>query len=97
VWHIKRSHDVFKCYDGINTPYGLFRYVADAGLDRGFLQTAWYIINDMYRSDLPLLYPPHMLALGAMLMATSINEQASKKVDVRAWFAKINVDMEEVK
>jgi hypothetical protein len=33
----------------------------------------------MHRSDLPLLYPPHMLALGAMLMATSINEQASKK------------------
>ncbi|KAK3943580.1 cyclin-C [Diplogelasinospora grovesii] len=30
---------------------------------------AWSIINDHYMTDLPLLYPPHIIALTAMLLA----------------------------
>ncbi|KAJ8506883.1 hypothetical protein ONZ45_g10650 [Pleurotus djamor] len=34
----------------------------------GALQTAWFIINDTYRSDICLIYPPHMIAIAAIYM-----------------------------
>ncbi|KAJ7886189.1 cyclin-like protein [Mycena olivaceomarginata] len=30
------------------------------------LQTAWFIVNDTYRSELCLLYPPHLIAIAAL-------------------------------
>ncbi|TFK35064.1 cyclin-like protein [Crucibulum laeve] len=32
------------------------------------LQTAWFIINDTYRSELCLLYPPHLIAVAAIYL-----------------------------
>ncbi|KAF9268444.1 cyclin-like protein [Marasmius fiardii PR-910] len=32
------------------------------------LQTAWFIINDTYRSELCLLYPPHLIAITAIYL-----------------------------
>ncbi|KAJ7667066.1 cyclin-like protein [Mycena rosella] len=32
------------------------------------LQSAWFIVNDTYRSELCLLYPPHLLAIAALYM-----------------------------
>ncbi|KAJ3544186.1 hypothetical protein NM688_g5771 [Phlebia brevispora] len=32
------------------------------------LQLAWFIINDTYRSDLCLLYPPHLIAIAAIYL-----------------------------
>ncbi|KAJ7083148.1 cyclin-like protein [Mycena belliarum] len=32
------------------------------------LQTAWFIVNDTYRSELCLLYSPHLLAVAALYM-----------------------------
>ncbi|MCJ1476791.1 hypothetical protein MMC13_005460 [Lambiella insularis] len=32
-------------------------------------QLAWRVINDHYLTDLPLLYPPHLIAVTAMLLA----------------------------
>lgn len=26
--------------------------------------TAWNIVNDTYRTDIPLLFPPHLIAIG---------------------------------
>ncbi|TFK63986.1 cyclin-like protein [Pluteus cervinus] len=37
-------------------------------LSSGALQTAWFIINDTYRSDLCLLYPPHLIAIAAIYL-----------------------------
>ncbi|KIJ59420.1 hypothetical protein HYDPIDRAFT_118514 [Hydnomerulius pinastri MD-312] len=37
-------------------------------LPDGALQLAWSIINDTYRSDLCLLYPPHLLAITALYL-----------------------------
>ncbi|PCH41674.1 cyclin-like protein [Wolfiporia cocos MD-104 SS10] len=37
-------------------------------LQEGALQMAWFIINDTYRSDLPLLYPPHLIAIAAIYL-----------------------------
>ncbi|KAF8665674.1 hypothetical protein AX16_000127 [Volvariella volvacea WC 439] len=34
----------------------------------GGLQHAWFIINDTYRSDLCLLYPPHLIAIAAIYL-----------------------------
>ncbi|KAF8415152.1 cyclin-like protein, partial [Boletus edulis BED1] len=36
------------------------------------LQIAWSIINDTYRSDLCLLYPPHLLAITALYLTLAI-------------------------
>ncbi|KAL1663234.1 cyclin-like protein [Schizophyllum commune] len=37
-------------------------------LAEGALQTAWLIINDTYRSELCLLYPPHLIAVAAIYL-----------------------------
>ncbi|KAF8890368.1 cyclin-like protein [Infundibulicybe gibba] len=37
-------------------------------LAEGALQTAWFIVNDTYRSELCLLYPPHLIAIAAIYL-----------------------------
>ncbi|KAI0951656.1 hypothetical protein AcV7_007692 [Taiwanofungus camphoratus] len=37
-------------------------------LEEGALQMAWFIINDTYRSELCLLYPPHLIAIAAIYL-----------------------------
>jgi len=37
-------------------------------LQEGALQMAWFIINDTYRSELCLLYPPHLIAIAAIYL-----------------------------
>ncbi|KAI0676645.1 cyclin-like protein [Trametes maxima] len=38
-------------------------------LDDTAFQTAWHIVNDTYRSELCLLYPPHLIAVTAIYLA----------------------------
>uniref|UniRef100_A0A4W4HRR5 Cyclin-C n=1 Tax=Electrophorus electricus TaxID=8005 RepID=A0A4W4HRR5_ELEEL len=42
----------------------LLQYVQDMGQEDMLLPLAWRIVNDTYRTDLCLLYPPFMIALG---------------------------------
>ncbi|KAI0366253.1 cyclin-like protein [Pilatotrama ljubarskyi] len=37
------------------------------------VQTAWFIINDTYRSELCLLYPPHLIAIAAIYLTLVFN------------------------
>ncbi|KAH8106330.1 cyclin-like protein [Cristinia sonorae] len=37
------------------------------------LQMAWFIINDTYRSDLCLLYPPHLIAVAAIYLTVVLH------------------------
>ncbi|KAG7096438.1 hypothetical protein E1B28_003875 [Marasmius oreades] len=37
-------------------------------LSEGALQTAWFIINDTYRSELCLIHPPHLIAIAAIYL-----------------------------
>ncbi|KAJ3328141.1 hypothetical protein HDU76_010519 [Blyttiomyces sp. JEL0837] len=74
----------------------LVNYVQDLKLDKSFLQTAWYIVNDCYKCDLPLLYPPHMIALAAIYLASALNAEAAKGADFTSWFASLNVEMEDL-
>ncbi|KAF4600437.1 cyclin family protein [Pleurotus pulmonarius] len=45
-------------------------------LKEGALQTAWFIINDTYRSDICLLYPPHVIAIAAIYLTFILDKNA---------------------
>ncbi|KAG6910169.1 hypothetical protein DXG01_012618 [Tephrocybe rancida] len=42
-------------------------------LTESALQSAWFIINDTYRSDLCLLHPPHIIAIAALYLTFIIH------------------------
>lgn len=41
------------------------------GLESGEMALAWSLINDHYLTDLPLLYPPHVIAVMAIFVAVT--------------------------
>ncbi|KAF1491014.1 Cyclin-C, partial [Pygoscelis antarcticus] len=49
------------------------------------------IVNDTYRTDLCLLYPPFMIALACLHVACVVQQK-----DARQWFAELSVDMEKI-
>lgn len=54
----------------VHQPYRtLSQFQADLGLTQEDVQLAWSIINDHYMTDLPLLHPPHTIAMTAILLA----------------------------
>jgi cyclin C len=54
----------------IHQPYRtLTALQADFSLSQDEIALAWSVINDHYMTDLPLLYPPHIVALTAILLA----------------------------
>ena len=69
----------------------LTQYVADLGQEDILLPTAWKIVNDSYRSDVCLMYPPYLIALASIHMAAVVH-----KKDVKAWFVELSVDMSKV-
>ncbi|KEI36484.1 uncharacterized protein L969DRAFT_55005 [Mixia osmundae IAM 14324] len=46
-------------------------------LEESHFQMAWYIINDTYRSDLCLLYPPYIIAVAAIYLCLTITPPES--------------------
>ena len=83
------------CYLIVYHPYRpLIQYMSDAGL-KAYLQFAWLIVNDSYRTELCLLYPPHITAL-AVIHIIYVTYESDIKSDVRQWFASLNVDLSEV-
>ncbi|CAN0296319.1 unnamed protein product [Lampetra planeri] len=85
-------------------PYrALTQYVHDMGPDEQLLQIAWKIVNDTYRTDLCLMYPPFMIALASLHMACAIQQKEPPKEhqkevlrDGRHWFAELSVDMDKI-
>ncbi|XP_053203863.1 cyclin-C-like isoform X2 [Panonychus citri] len=55
------------------------------------LNTAWSVVNDTYRTDIPLLYPPHLIAIACLHMGCVISAK-----DFKQWFAELNVDLDKV-
>ncbi|TPX07796.1 uncharacterized protein E0L32_010483 [Thyridium curvatum] len=54
----------------IHSPYRtLGALQGDLSLSQDEISLAWSVINDHYMTDLPLLYPPHTVALTAILLA----------------------------
>ena len=55
------------------------------------LPLAWRIVNDSLRTDVPLLYPPYLIALACLHMACVIQQK-----DAKQWFAELTVDMDKI-
>lgn len=55
------------------------------------LQMSHEIVNDSYRLDLPLVYPPYLIAIAAIYVACNFQEK-----EYRTWFRKLNVEHEQV-
>lgn len=54
----------------VHQPYRtLLTFQDEFGLTQEETSLAWTVINDHYMTDLPLLHPPHVIALTAVLMA----------------------------
>uniref|UniRef100_A0A3Q3WX68 Cyclin-C n=1 Tax=Mola mola TaxID=94237 RepID=A0A3Q3WX68_MOLML len=70
----------------------LLQYVQDMGQEDMLLPLAWRIVNDTYRTDLCLLYPPFMIALACLHVACVVQQK-----DARQWFAELSVDMDKVR
>jgi hypothetical protein len=54
-------------------------------------QNAWAALNDVYRTDAPLVYAPHVLALGCLYLASVICSR-----DITAWLEGVDADINEV-
>eukprot|EP00123_Amoebidium_parasiticum_P002932 comp14216_c1_seq1/m.10192 comp14216_c1_seq1/g.10192 ORF comp14216_c1_seq1/g.10192 comp14216_c1_seq1/m.10192 type:complete len:292 (-) comp14216_c1_seq1:58-933(-) len=90
------------CYTIVFHPYrDLVLYVDHAKFGKEILTDAWHILNDSYRTDMCLQYPPHVLALSAMYLATVANDSDgklnhTKRAEAKTWFAELNVDLEQI-
>lgn len=90
----------------IHHPYRTLEHVAElVGLAHQDLVVAWTIINDTYASDLPLLYPPHIIALSAIYMAFFTPSQLrthvkptsnSSHTKLIEWYAQSAIDMDAI-
>ncbi|KAK9457178.1 cyclin-like protein [Dipodascopsis uninucleata] len=77
----------------------------NAGLSPDEMQTAWSVINDSYITDLPLLYPPSIIALTAIYLSVVLRTPPvsvqSERIRIRLqkivdWFASCGIDLEAV-
>lgn len=55
-------------------------------------QNAWAALNDVYRTDAPIIYAPHVLALGCLYLASVICSR-----DITAWLEGVDVDTNQVR
>jgi len=55
-------------------------------------QNAWAALNDVYRTDAPIVYAPHVLALGCLYLASVICSR-----DITAWLEGVEVDINQVR
>lgn len=49
-------------------------------LDDQVLQMAWFVLNDTYRTDVLLLYPPHLVAVSAIFLAIVLHDPSRERM-----------------
>lgn len=69
----------------------IIRLLKDCGLPKAAIETTWSITNDSYCTDLSLLYPPYIIAIACIYLASFMSQ-----IDLNDWFAELNVDMKDV-
>ncbi|KAG2636013.1 hypothetical protein PVAP13_2NG416900 [Panicum virgatum] len=69
----------------------LLQLLQDAGIT-DLTQFAWGLVNDTYKMDLILIYPPYMIALACIYIASALKDK-----DTTSWFEELRVDMNIVK
>ncbi|KAI9258545.1 cyclin-like protein [Sporodiniella umbellata] len=81
-------------------PYRTLTQIAhELGMRESGLQYAWFIINDSYRTDICLLYPPHLIALSAIYLTVVLNTPESTFIeskDMKQWFASLTIDINSI-
>ncbi|KAE8244806.1 hypothetical protein A4X13_0g6247 [Tilletia indica] len=50
--------------------------------DEHVFQMAWAMLNDVYRTDITLLYPPYLIALATVCLALVVQEEAFQKLQM---------------
>ncbi|KAK5577302.1 hypothetical protein RB653_002243 [Dictyostelium firmibasis] len=66
-------------------------YLQSSGLDPASIEIIWGIVNDSYRTDVCLLYPPYVVALGCILLGSYL-----LKKDIKQWLSELNVEMKDI-
>ncbi|KHE87174.1 cyclin-like protein [Neurospora crassa] len=65
----------------VHSPYRtLTSLQGELGLAQEDVNLAWSVINDHYMTDLPLLHPPHVIALTAILLALVLRQDPSGRL-----------------
>ncbi len=62
----------------VHQPYrSLTSLQTDLALSQDDVALAWSVVNDHYMTDLPILYPPHVIALTAVLLCLVLRPAAT--------------------
>uniref|UniRef100_K1PU71 Cyclin-C n=1 Tax=Magallana gigas TaxID=29159 RepID=K1PU71_MAGGI len=67
----------------------LTEYFKELAHEDSLYPLAWRIINDSLRTDVCLLYPPYLIALACLHIASVIQQK-----DLKQWLAECSVDMD---
>ncbi|KAL1528820.1 hypothetical protein AB1Y20_010143 [Prymnesium parvum] len=65
--------------------------IIEASSHENFRQTAWFLLNDCFRTDLVLCHPPHTIAQACIHMAGTLLGLPSSK-----WLYRIDIDTQQV-
>lgn len=88
--------DALHCNLIVFHPYrSLYKYAEDAKLDKETTECALHLANDSYFSDVILRYPPYLISLACLLIATT-NKRTNAN-EFRTWLNKVIVDTESVR
>lgn len=68
----------------------MLQYCSDSDMSN-LLSSAWPILNDSYRTDACLRYPPYLIAIACIFIAGTLQDR-----DLTTWVKKLNVDMQEL-
>lgn len=49
-------------------------------LDESVLQLSWFVLNDTYKTDIPLMYPPYMIALASIWLGLTLHGPSCEKI-----------------
>lgn len=66
------------------------QYCSDSKMT-DLLSSAWPILNDSYRTDACLLYPPYLIALACIFIAGTLHDR-----NMDDWLKKLNIDLQEL-
>ncbi|KAJ1984324.1 RNA polymerase II C-terminal domain kinase beta subunit [Dimargaris cristalligena] len=71
-------------------------------VDKELASRAWKIVSDCFQTNLPLQFPPHTVAAGALYLASKMADQPLVRaqeqhvVDRRPWFVKLGSRLEDI-
>lgn len=68
----------------------LVQYCSDSNMS-DLVNSAWPILNDSYRTDACLLFPPYLIALACIFIAGTLQDR-----DLKEWLQKLNIDLQEL-